>query len=568
MKKISKSTYRAFSLILCMALTLGIFGISFSQKVDAATSAASRYGETYVHVDEFDTYTDEDAKHFEFLGNENGTFTITGFTTGSTTNNGVTITAKGSGADPVNGYLSAVLVNANKTLNQYVQADFTKTSKYPMVWVRANKETLNDVEYLIGYFACWDNTYYRLFKAEIVNGKYTLTQLARCGRMTTVNNADFLSIEISAVGANPTVLNVKTYKNISGSYQLHDVQTVTDTTASLQQKGTAALSAYGTSADFLKLVYHSDDGATPNTYLLNESAKTGVLAGTVLTVEQNKTYEFSYITGTDKITNEADNDPVFIKYVSETKSGSNSVLKNIDGFNFVRENYNGYNKFSGTFMLNTTDYTDLFYSYNLIATAEDTPNKTNYVNVPIAVGIEFNNATKDNSKYKEFTVREVITNDDGTVTYGPNLIANGTFTLGAFNWSSELNVGINIGNGNNDALGVITGVQMLDNISNRYMAPNGRMSVWQESNNFEYHYGFLYDPENAVWGDANSDGEIDIRDLVCAKKITSGELEYNIFADLTSYDAKLEVNETDGEITANDLASLRKILLFGSKKNS
>ena len=96
--------------------------------------------------------------------------------------------------------------------------------------------------------------------------------------------------------------------------------------------------------------------------------------------------------------------------------------------------------------------------------------------------------------------------------------------MGAFNWSSELNVGINIGNNNNDALGVITGVQMLDNISNRYMAPNGRMSVWQESNNFEYHYGFLYDPENAVWGDANSDGEIDIRDLVCAKKITSGEL--------------------------------------------
>ena len=70
MTKTGKLIKRFLSLALCTVLSLGVFLNLAETKVSASESVASRYGDTYVHVDDFNSWTEDDAKHFKFFGRE------------------------------------------------------------------------------------------------------------------------------------------------------------------------------------------------------------------------------------------------------------------------------------------------------------------------------------------------------------------------------------------------------------------------------------------------------------------------------------------------------------------
>lgn len=308
-----------------------------------------------------------------------------------------------------------------------------------------------------------------------------------------------------ATGEN--TIAIETYK---GTYHFANMD-YSFTDATFTTAGSAGLAAMAGGATFTSFVVDTTESAVDSAYVVENSGKgNGAMFGQVLWVDPTATYELSAVVDGD-FTNE----PITLAYRTAASAATKiSFGPETEGV-VVDTRYNKYT------------YTIDMSALTVMADSDGF--------VPVYVGFSMNDAAKNGIKYTNFELRKVT---DGVV--GGNLLVNGDFKMGFFGWSESL-----MDNGSTATWKTIYCAQDAGVASS-----NKRMTYYRDSDNVNYWSNFVVENYADYIGDANCDDEIDIRDLVCAKK-NAVKAIYNIYADM----------DQDGNIGAIDLTEIRTDIL-------
>ncbi len=412
-----------------------------------------------------------------------------------------------------------------KTPHIYNEDVATYTASDAAIWLRANEITrptgakaLYGYYVTVGYTASNGVATIRLYKqslndagTDIADAKILINKSFDT-KSSGSNSFNDVTIEASVTTENGIdTIDFHLYK---GTYHFESLCTTGHTVedAFVQKTGYAGLSAQSNAATFTAFsVSSSDDVASA--YVEEISAKTGVLFGQVVSINPSATYQLSVLADGD-FTNE----PIVLSY-----NGCTAPLEFTPTTEGVAKD-GRYNKY--TYTIAPTSAT--VNSNTFVGT-----NDENVKLAPATVGFNQKDAAKYNFDLTGFELREVKA--DGSL--GANLLVNGDFKMGFCGWSAE----VSKTSFNPTTVGVA-------DAHTSYMS---RIALYRDTNNINFATKFAVENYAEFVGDANCDGELDIRDLVCIKTDASVYGDYNIYADIN----------LDGKINAEDIvAKIKEIL--------
>lgn len=538
-QRLKRKIKSLFTVALAVAAVLTVMLPPFS----LSSKAEQTVNTTVYSVSNF---TDEEmTNNFEQWNSSSGFVDYSGST--ATVSNGVLSVSGGTAAN------TRYSAHFHKTdsLNQTVSATFgmdsSKSAASAVLWLRAGsyyRTAYKDWVPTGYYVSCTRIGGYctvNLNKAyENTSGNYALTQI---GQVASGINAyssyqsAYLDITVQATAvydasADTSVINVYVYKGTTMLYSA----VFEDNESELQDAGKVGIAVNNDASltvPFKSFEYHTTDNSDDIYGFVTESSTKadGTMVGLYTAIDPTATYKFSALVDASLSADATfDSEPLCIMYKGESGKSKQLTFTSVtDGVKVDGK----YKKYTYTVTL-PTDYVAESGTYKGTSSS-----KTSMTLV--YVGYAMKSEVVNNIKYSNFELRKV--NSDGTL--GGNLLCNADFKMGTYGWSEN----------------IIADLWQVtpQGFDQTVLGQHSRATYHSVTNKYDFWKNFVN--QGFVAGELNSDGKINICDLVCYSELS----DYSIFADIDK-NGKLDLQ--DENAIKDIILNLQNILNLGAQKIS